>query len=218
VDIKASGANAELLRFTTERPWVLRQGYTGPSAALHLQSTVGAKAFEILASGGTKVATFWANDADPQLIVNGKTITKVLQVTGADLAEKFPTSGQAAEPGTVMEIDPEHPGTLRLAQGEYSRKVAGVVSGANDFPAGAILGNLPGSESSTPIALSGRVWTRCDAGAGPIVPGDLLTTSATPGLAMVARDRDRSHGAVIGKAMTGLKDGQGLVLVLVNLQ
>jgi hypothetical protein len=35
---------------------------------------------------------------------------------------------------------------------------------------------------------------------------------------MKATDRDRRHGAVIGKAMTGLESGEGLVLVLVNLQ
>jgi hypothetical protein len=93
-----------------------------------------------------------------------------------------------------------------------------VVSGAHNFPAGAILGNLPGSEDSTAVALSGRVWTWCDASAGPIEAGDLLTTSETPGHAMVASDMTRSHGAVIGKAMTGLKEGKGLVLVLVNLQ
>ena len=35
---------------------------------------------------------------------------------------------------------------------------------------------------------------------------------------MKAADRARAAGAVIGKAMTGLESGQGLVLVLVSLQ
>jgi hypothetical protein len=35
---------------------------------------------------------------------------------------------------------------------------------------------------------------------------------------MRARDAGRSLGAVIGKAMTGLAEGRGLVLVLVNVQ
>ena len=51
-----------------------------------------------------------------------------------------------------------------------------------------------------------------------IQPGDMLTTSGTPGHAMKAIDRERAFGAVIGKAMTGLSEGKGLVLVLVNLQ
>src|SRR5262249_6700157 len=96
--------------------------------------------------------------------------------------------------------------------------VAGIVSGAGDLAAGAILGNLPGKEDAPPIALSGRVWARCDASSGAIKPGDLLTTSDMPGHAMKASDRERAFGTVIGKAMTGLKEGRGLVLVLVNLQ
>jgi hypothetical protein len=49
-------------------------------------------------------------------------------------------------------------------------------------------------------------------------PGDLLTTSATPGHAMKAANLERAPGAVLGKAMTGLAEDRGLVLVLVSLQ
>jgi hypothetical protein len=68
------------------------------------------------------------------------------------------------------------------------------------------------------VALSGRVFVKADASAGPIRPGDLLTTSAVPGHAMKVADHDRAQGAVLGKAMTGLESGTGLVLVLVTLQ
>jgi hypothetical protein len=93
-----------------------------------------------------------------------------------------------------------------------------VVSGANDFSAGAVLGNLPGHEDAPPIALSGRVYVWCDATSAPIHPSDLLTTSTTPGYAMKATDAERSQGAILGKAMTELPTGRGLVLVLVSLQ
>jgi hypothetical protein len=219
LDIAATGDGAALLRLSTERPWTFKQAYSGSGTALRLQPDTGLKNFEIAAAGGTIVATFEGNDAAPRLVVNGTTSTKVLQITGADLAEKFPTSGGQVEPGTVMEIDPNNPGLLRKARGAYNQRVAGVVSGANDFPAGAILGHLPGSDNEPPIALSGRVWVNCDASKCPISPGDLLTTSSMPGRAMKAVDRERSHGAVIGKAMTTLALGEkGLVLVLVNLQ
>jgi len=145
----------------------------------------------------------------------------VLEIMGADVAEKFPISEarDLAEPGTVMEIDPENAGKLRVARGAYSRRVAGVVSGAGDIPLGAVLGNLPGHEDAPPIALSGRVWVRCDAATGPIEPGDLLTTSDHAGHAMTAADPSRAYGAVIGKAMSALPVGEtGLVLVLVSLQ
>src|SRR4029434_5191867 len=103
-----------------------------------------------------------------------------------------------------------------LAQGAYNKKVAGVVSGANELPAGTILGNLPGNEDAPAIALSGRVWGQCDASGQAIEIGDLLTPCDTRGHAMTASDAARSHGAVIGKAMTALAKGEkGMVLVLV---
>lgn len=149
--------------------------------------------------------------------VDGRITGKIVTITGADLAEKFPVS-EKGEPGTVMEIDPAHQGTLRVARGAYNRRVAGVVSGANDLSAGVVLGNLPGHEDAPPIALSGRVWTMCDASGGPIAPGDLLTTSDTPGHAMKVTDYSKAQGAIIGKAMSALESGRGLVLVLVSLQ
>jgi hypothetical protein len=73
-------------------------------------------------------------------------------------------------------------------------------------------------EDGRHVALSGRVYALADASEGSIQPGDLLTTSNTPGYAMKATDRERSHGAIIGKAMSPLEKGEGLVLVLINLQ
>lgn len=151
----------------------------------------------------------------------GTARVEVLEITGADVAEKFPTSEQTGtiEPGTVMAIDPASPGELCVARGAYNRRVAGVVSGAGDLPVGAILGNLPGHDEAPPIALAGRVWVRCDTSRRAIEPGDLLTTSDTPGCAMAVTDHGRAMGAVIGKAMTSLDQGEsGLVLVLVSLQ
>lgn len=141
----------------------------------------------------------------------------VLEITGADLAEKFPSSDEV-EPGMVVAIDPSNPGQICLARGAYTPYVAGVVSGANDFSVGAVLGNLPGHEDAPPIALSGRVYVQCDASSGPIAPGDFLTTSETPGHAMKATDPVRRQGAILGKAMTALGSGRGTVLVLVSLQ
>jgi hypothetical protein len=153
-----------------------------------------------------------------KLDVNGTARVKVLEITGADIAEKFPTT-ETLEPGTVVEIDPDNPGHLRKARGAYNKRVAGVVAGANGLSKGIILGNLEGSENHTPIAISGRVWVYADATHEAIEPGDFLTTSETPGYAMKASDPSRAHGAVLGKAMTRLEKGKtGMVLVLVNLQ
>jgi hypothetical protein len=68
------------------------------------------------------------------------------------------------------------------------------------------------------VALAGRVYVYATAANGVIVPGDLLTTSRVPGYAMKATDLARARGAVIGKAMTTLREGTGLVLMLVQPQ
>ena len=150
---------------------------------------------------------------------NGTTSVNVLQIMGgADLAEKFDVSGPA-KPGTVVEIDPDHPGKLRVARGAYNRRVAGVISGANDLDVGMVLADLPGAENAMPVALSGRVWVHCDATQHAVEPGDMLTTADRAGHAMAVTDFDRAHGTVIGKAMSPLARGEtGMVLVLVNLQ
>jgi hypothetical protein len=63
--------------------------------------------------------------------------------------------------------------------------------------------------------MMGKVWCLAVSDAAPIAPGDLLTTSATAGHARGIDDRQRALGAVIGKALTGLAEGRGLVRVLV---
>ena len=73
-------------------------------------------------------------------------------------------------------------------------------------------------DGETLLAMTGRVYVKCSAENGAIRPGDRLTTAALAGHAMKATDGDLSDGAVLGKAMTTLGEGTGLVLVLVNLQ
>jgi hypothetical protein len=93
-----------------------------------------------------------------------------------------------------------------------------VVSGAGGVKPGMLMGQRGTVvDGKHPVALTGRVYCRVDAGYGSIKPGDLITTSDTPGHGMKA-DPAKAAGAIIGKAMTPLADGRGLVLVLVSLQ
>jgi hypothetical protein len=158
------------------------------------------------------------------LRVDGLQQVKTLQILGgADLAEPFNVSARAAaepEPGSVVVIDPARPGNLRVSDAAYDARVAGIVSGANHLAPGMVMQSdgVPLAHGGHPVALTGRVWCKVDAGFGAVHPGDLLTTSPTPGHAMLALDAARRQGAVIGKAMTSLEAGRGLVLVLVSLQ
>src|SRR5205085_6122775 len=98
--------------------------------------------------------------------------------------------------------DEDHPGHLKVCDGAYDTRVAGIVSGANGINPGLSLHQTGVMEGSQNVALSGRVYVLADASNGAIKPGDLLTTSQTPGHAMKVTDHARSQGAVIGKAMT----------------
>ena len=97
--------------------------------------------------------------------------------------------------------------------------MAGIISGAGGVKPGMLMGQKGSSaDGAFPVALTGRVYVWADASNGPIQPGDLLTTTDAPGHAMKVTDYARAHGAIIGKAMTSLQEGTGLVLVLVALQ
>jgi hypothetical protein len=132
-----------------------------------------------------------------------------------DLAEAFPAS--AAEPGSVMSIDPARPGALVVAREPYDRRVAGVVAGAKDYAPGVTLRGLAEIQGVT-VTLSGTTYCLASDVNGPIRAGDLLTTSSVPGHAMRASDLDRARGAILGKAMEDLKGSRGHVLILASLQ
>jgi len=136
---------------------------------------------------------------------------------GLDYSEGFDVSGtDVVAPGTVLVISPNDPGTLAMSSEPYDRKVAGIVAGANGLGSAVKVG---GDQFDTNVALAGRVYCNVDATYGAVEPGDQLTTSATPGYAMVVQDYSRAQGATIGKAMEGLEQGQkGQILVLVTLQ
>jgi len=155
------------------------------------------------------------------LDVSGTTRSKIVQITGgSDVAERFNVNGDIdLIPGLIVSIDPDQPGELRVSDRAYDRTVAGCISGANGINPGLVIEQENSIMSGDyPVALTGRVYCYADAAYGSIEPGDLLTTSDTPGHMMVVKDYDRAHGSIIGKAMTGLKSGRGLILVLVTLQ
>ena len=122
-------------------------------------------------------------------------------------------------PGTVLVIDSAHPGQLDApVTRPYDTRVVGIASGAGGVQPGLTLHQEGLLEGDTQVAIAGRVYVLAEANSAPIQPGDLLTTSALAGYAMKAADRDQAYGAVLGKALTGLDKGTGLVLVLVTLQ
>jgi hypothetical protein len=150
------------------------------------------------------------------LEVKGTATVEVLEITGgSDLAEPFAvTDNEVVEPGTVVVIDERFPGRLKVSDGAYDRKVAGIVSGCEGVRPGLTLMGAREPSAGVTVALTGRVYCKAEATSHPIEPGDLLTTSHLAGYAMKATDPVASHGAVLGKAMSQLSQGQGHVLAL----
>jgi hypothetical protein len=184
----------------------------GNGAQLVLRTSAGASSIVLDADQG----------GEAKITVAGTVSGQVVEITGgSDLSENFDINAiDELQPGLIVSIDPRNPGALTVSSSAYDKRVAGIVSGAGGVNPGMIMGQRGSiADGKHPVALSGRVYCYVDADAGGAVePGDLLTTSATPGHAMKANDAARAPGAVIGKAMTSLAQGKGLVLVLVSLQ
>jgi len=168
-----------------------------------------------------------ANGAATRLYLNtdsGNVVVPVIEITGgSDLSEQFEISAGNMDlrpsPGMVVSIDTDKPGTLTLSNKSYDKKVAGIISGAGGVNPGMLMGQKGTmADGVNPVALTGRVYCWADTTNGLIEPGDLLTTSDIPGHAMKVTDHAKAQGAIIGKAMTSLDKGKGLVLVLVTLQ
>ena len=129
----------------------------------------------------------------------------------ADFAEVLPAAGEL-EPGDVLVIGPD--GRLTRTTTPYDPAVVGVYSTRPGYVGGAA--NL-GREGFVPLAVVGVVPVKASAENGPIHPGDLLVTAATPGHAMPAGENP-PLGTVLGKALEGLEEGTGVIRILVMLR
>jgi hypothetical protein len=190
---------------------------TGSGAFLEEAGPDGTVRFKTAPAGANPIA--WT--ASLTLKTDGTAEVPVLRITGgSDIAEPFDIAESVKiEPGTVVSIDPSRPGGLKIADRAYDRCVAGIVSGAGGVSPGMVMGQAGTLADGThPVAMTGRVYCLVDAAGGAVEPGDLLTTSETPGHAMKVTAHGRAQGAIIGKAMSTLAEGRGLVLVLVSLQ
>jgi hypothetical protein len=162
-------------------------------------------------AGGTRQMRL---DGNGNLFVRG-----TVNGGGADFAEMLPAQG-GVEPGDVLAIAPD--GRLVLSTEPYQKTVAGVHSTKPALLGGAHDGaDLTGK---VPLAVTGIVPVKVTDENGPIVPGDLLTSSSAPGRAMkagmirVGGVEFFPSGVLIGKALQPLESGEGVIEALVVLQ
>jgi hypothetical protein len=189
-----------------------------------------ARGIGVLGMGGTGVGILGrgipAGRFEGDVEVTGD--IKLLNPMNADCAEDFDILEENVEPGTVMVLTDT--GSLQSSHQAYDNKVVGIISGAGGYKPAFILNRYNQSEIESlkddkkknkrrlPIALMGKVFCKVDATQYPIEVGDLLTTSSTRGFAMKAGDPMKAFGAIIGKALGSVKNGFGVIPVLVNLQ
>lgn len=153
----------------------------------------------------------------------------------ADFAEMLPAGAStfAYEPGDVLVIGSD--GAVTHATDPHSTNLAGVYSTRPGFigdirRSGETFGVRfdddvnSGNETWLPVALVGVVPVKASDENGSIRPGDLLTTSATPGHAMRATPVCVNGvpiyptGAILGKALEPLEAGIAKITVLLTVR
>ena len=152
---------------------------------------------------------------------NGRTKTNVMEIVGgSDLAERFATADNATvEPGTVMVIDEDHAGKLKVSDGAYDGKVIGIVSGAGGINTGLTLHQEGALEGDLVVAIAGRVYCTSRSQRGPDQARRFADHLERQG---ALHESDRSRSGVWRGDRQGVDGlwitGEGLVLVIVNLQ
>ncbi len=231
----ADGVGGEIALFNTAGVQTMKlDADAGGSGLLRLFDNAGLWTAELDAREGTTGGQLrLRNDAGAVTIEldaeqgdggDGRVTTQTLLITGgSDLSERFnvsaASSGHEPQPGMVVCLDPSVPGELVVSTRAYDRTVAGIISGAGGVKTGLLMGQK-GTEADGlySVALTGRVYVMASAEDGSIAIGDLLTTSNVPGHAQRVDDHAQAQGAIIGKAMSPLESGCGLILALVTLQ
>ncbi len=129
-----------------------------------------------------------------------------------DVAEDYPTRDDTLRPGDVVAIDPNERGFVKKTTQAYDYTALGVYSTNPALRLSQQDSAIDGGRI-IPVALAGRVPVNVSTESGEIKPGDYLTPSSTPGVAMKAT----KSGGVIGQAMEGyVGDGVGQILVYIK--
>jgi hypothetical protein len=162
----------------------------------------------------------------------------------ADVAEYIYDTNSNSEPGDVVIADPLNKISIIKSAKPYQSSVLGIISTKPMMTLGNELvmdesthDPLVNAKPSARLALTGRVVAKVTGENGPIIPGDLLTTSSTPGHAMkwslldvtkakdfeemktILAENERRRNAVIGKAIESFSgSGTGNIMVFISLQ
>ncbi|MEK7174162.1 MAG: hypothetical protein AAB759_00695, partial [Patescibacteria group bacterium] len=149
-------------------------------------------------------------------IGGGTWVMDVMELTlyevndAGDLAEIYPTGDESITSGEVVSIDSTLPGGIRRTASAYDDNILGVIA---TKPA-MVMGSTGGKGiDGKPVALAGRVPVRVTTENGEIQPGDKLTSSGVPGVAMKAT----KAGPILGIALEEYReDVAGTIIAFVK--
>ncbi|HNX51504.1 MAG TPA: hypothetical protein PKL08_15145 [Thermoanaerobaculaceae bacterium] len=181
----------------------------------HFRNAGSGEVLFLQANGGPFIRAFNNGESDVKFTVDYAGNVKAdgsFTSPAADFAEMLPAR-DGLEPGDVLAISAD--GRLMRSVERYQASVVGVYSAKPGFLGGSADDADP--TGKVPLALVGVVPVKASAENGPIRPGDMLVASSTPGHAMRCGDRPAA-GRIVGKALTPLPSGTGIVTMIVTLQ
>jgi hypothetical protein len=150
-------------------------------------------------SAGT-VAIRWAQSVSSTFATTVRlgSVLRAFKTQGADLAEYYNSYDTSLEAGDVVAIDSAFPGGVGVKKTSkpYDVDTLGVVS----MEPGLVLAdsaNFRDEGRLVAVGLAGRVPVKVTTENGTIKPGDYLTPSSIPGVAMKAT----KAGSVVGQAL-----------------
>lgn len=181
----------------------IQPAYDTLAPALQVLTAAGTGALVVNTGSGTVcIGLATCNEA---LGVNGKGVSTLGFSTGTpDIAEYIDVSGGVTA-ADIVSADPNNMEAAVKSSKPYDPAAIGVITdGTSGFTmTNAHYGKAFNAatqrpdDNAQPMALAGRVPVKISTENGPVVPGDYLTTSSTPGVAMKAT----KPGPTIGKSL-----------------
>ena len=184
-------------------------------ATVHFANAGAGEVLYLQANGGTFIKAVNSAENDRKFLVDYAGNVRAdgtFASPAADFAEMLPAR-DGLEPGDVLAISTD--GRLMRSVEAYQASVVGVYSTKPGFLGGSSDDADPAGK--VPLAVIGVVPVKASAENGAIRPGDMLVASSTPGHAMRCGDRPPA-GRIVGKALTPLASGTGVVTMIVTLQ
>ncbi|OGE15559.1 hypothetical protein A3F00_01955 [Candidatus Daviesbacteria bacterium RIFCSPHIGHO2_12_FULL_37_11] len=195
--INDDGSFSDLTPFVVDETGAVGIGTNSPLSRLHLVSDLNILDSDILRLdsqvSGVNNSVFRV-DFEGDVFADGVISAAATAITSgnADIAEEYNVLDDSDQGDLVIISEYQN---IKKANKPYQKELFGIISTAPGFKLS--LKNSEGNLNPKPVALAGRVPVKVSTENGEIEPGDYLTSSSTPGVAMKAT----VPGQVVGKAL-----------------